>query len=48
MGYQLLKTYDTQSCSQKCDKINGCLSFNIYYERDPSGMSGTYFKLDSY
>ncbi|KAH0336202.1 glycoside hydrolase, partial [Aureobasidium melanogenum] len=36
MGYQLLKTYDTQLCSQKCDKINGCLSFNIYYERDPS------------
>ncbi|KAG9943102.1 glycoside hydrolase, partial [Aureobasidium melanogenum] len=36
MGYQLLRTYDTQLCSQKCDKINGCLSFNIYYERDPS------------
>ncbi|KAH0419318.1 glycoside hydrolase, partial [Aureobasidium melanogenum] len=36
MGYQLLKTYDTQLCSQKCDNINGCLSFNIYYERDPS------------
>ncbi|KAG9840039.1 glycoside hydrolase, partial [Aureobasidium melanogenum] len=36
MGYQLLKTYDTQLCSQICDKINGCLSFNIYYERDPS------------
>lgn len=37
MGYQLLSTYDTQLCSQKCDKVNGCLSFNLYFERDPSG-----------
>ncbi|THY96115.1 hypothetical protein D6C95_05245 [Aureobasidium pullulans] len=36
MGYQLLSTYDTQLCSQKCDKTNGCLSFNLYFERDPS------------
>ncbi|KAI5203461.1 hypothetical protein AUEXF2481DRAFT_25966 [Aureobasidium subglaciale EXF-2481] len=36
LGFQLLKTYDTQLCSQQCDKINGCLAFNVYFERDPS------------
>ncbi|CAD0108593.1 unnamed protein product [Aureobasidium uvarum] len=36
MGYTLLKSYDQQGCADKCTKINGCQSFNIYYERDPT------------
>ena len=36
MGYTTLPSYDVQSCSAKCDAIEGCQSFNIYFERDPS------------
>jgi len=36
MGYTLLSDYDQQKCADKCTKINGCQSFNIYYERDPT------------
>ncbi|KAK1701938.1 hypothetical protein BDP67DRAFT_483913 [Colletotrichum lupini] len=36
MGYTTLTSYDTQACASKCDAINGCVAFNIYFERDPS------------
>ncbi|PNS16124.1 hypothetical protein CAC42_4525 [Sphaceloma murrayae] len=36
MGYSTLDSYDTQTCANRCSKINGCMSFNIYFERDPS------------
>ncbi|KAK5019777.1 hypothetical protein LTR16_000280 [Cryomyces antarcticus] len=36
MGYTTLQSYNPTLCSQKCDKINGCAAFNIYFERDPS------------
>ncbi|KAF2717843.1 hypothetical protein K431DRAFT_232193, partial [Polychaeton citri CBS 116435] len=36
LGFTTLSTYDTKTCAQKCDKINGCMAVNIYFERDPS------------
>lgn len=40
MGYAIVnkgKTgYDTNWCAKQCDSIAGCLSFNIYFERDPT------------
>ena len=36
MGYTSLSTYDTEKCAAKCNAINGCMSFNLYFERDPS------------
>ncbi|WPH05110.1 Hypothetical protein R9X50_00801100 [Acrodontium crateriforme] len=36
MGYSVLPTYDVQQCSENCDAVLGCQSFNIYFERDPS------------
>lgn len=36
LGFTTFKTYDVASCAAKCNSIKGCLSFNIYYERDPS------------
>ena len=36
MGYTTLDTYDVPTCAAKCSAINGCMSFNIYFERDPS------------
>ncbi|KAF9870602.1 hypothetical protein CkaCkLH20_11908 [Colletotrichum karsti] len=36
MGYTTLNAYDTKVCASKCDAINGCIAFNIYFERDPS------------
>jgi hypothetical protein len=35
MGYTILQSYDTQSCADKCTKIDGCQAFNVYFERDP-------------
>ena len=29
MGYTVLNSYDTLLCSQKCDAIDGCASFNL-------------------
>ena len=31
MGYSVLDSYDTLTCSQRCDQIKGCQSFNIYF-----------------
>lgn len=36
LGFSLLKTYDVAGCAAKCNAVNGCNSFNIYFERDPS------------
>ncbi|KAI4729969.1 hypothetical protein E4T49_02327 [Aureobasidium sp. EXF-10728] len=36
LGFTTLQSYDTQACAAKCDKINGCMAVNIYFERDPS------------
>ncbi|GAB7343586.1 hypothetical protein MBLNU457_1588t1 [Dothideomycetes sp. NU457] len=36
MGYTTLESYDVQGCSAKCDAIDGCEAFNIYFERDPT------------
>ncbi|KEQ98104.1 hypothetical protein AUEXF2481DRAFT_468840 [Aureobasidium subglaciale EXF-2481] len=36
LGFTTLQSYDTQACAAKCNKINGCMAINIYFERDPS------------
>jgi hypothetical protein len=36
MGYTVLSEYSTTTCASKCDAIEGCAAFNIYFERDPS------------
>jgi len=41
MGFTTLQTYDTQACASKCDKMNGCMAVNVYFERDPSVDPGT-------
>ncbi|KAF2964091.1 hypothetical protein GQX73_g9463 [Xylaria multiplex] len=40
LGFTLLESYDTQSCATKCADINGCRSFNIFFERDPAFQPG--------
>ena len=36
LGYDQIKTgYDVNYCATRCNKKAGCLSFNIYFERDP-------------
>ena len=40
MGFTTLKEYDTGACAQKCSATKGCLSFNLYFERDPSVEPG--------
>ncbi|KAI0020025.1 hypothetical protein F4780DRAFT_770969 [Xylariomycetidae sp. FL0641] len=36
MGYITLDSYDTTFCASHCDATEGCLGFNIFFERDPS------------
>lgn len=37
LGYSVVTTgYDVDWCAAKCDAKAGCLSFNIYFERDPT------------
>ncbi|TGO55923.1 hypothetical protein BOTNAR_0234g00140 [Botryotinia narcissicola] len=36
LGYKTLKSYDTVECAQYCDQQDGCIAFNIYFERDPT------------
>ncbi|KAI5203700.1 hypothetical protein E4T39_04003 [Aureobasidium subglaciale] len=36
LGFTTLQSYDVNTCSKKCDAIFGCMSFNLYFERDPS------------
>lgn len=39
LGYAVVNSgqtgYDVNWCANQCTSINGCLSFNIYFERDP-------------
>ncbi|THY30391.1 hypothetical protein D6D01_03257 [Aureobasidium pullulans] len=41
LGFTTLSTFDTAKCAAKCDAIRGCLSFNLYFERDPSVDPGS-------
>lgn len=34
--YQTITKYDPAVCAAKCKSIDGCTSFNIYFERDPT------------
>lgn len=38
LGYSIIQSgeYDPKYCAAKCDAKAGCLSFNIYFERDPA------------
>lgn len=36
MGLYTLKSYNTVTCAQICDRKAGCLGFNLYFERDPT------------
>ncbi|GAB7343908.1 hypothetical protein MBLNU457_1863t1 [Dothideomycetes sp. NU457] len=36
MGYYTLNSYDTVQCAHYCDAADGCMSFNVFFERDPS------------
>ncbi|KAI1358619.1 hypothetical protein F5Y08DRAFT_110903 [Xylaria arbuscula] len=40
MGFTLMDSYDTQSCASQCTTIQGCRSFNIFFERDPAIQPG--------
>ena len=41
LGYMTMNTYDTAKCAAKCNTINGCMSVNVYFERDPSVDPGS-------
>jgi hypothetical protein len=40
LGYKVVESYDPSLCASECDSKSGCLSFNIYVERDPSANPG--------
>ncbi|TGO20685.1 hypothetical protein BPAE_0274g00050 [Botrytis paeoniae] len=40
MGFTTLENYDSELCASKCSAINGCMAFNLYFERDPSVEPG--------
>ncbi|KAI0416359.1 hypothetical protein F5X98DRAFT_388110 [Xylaria grammica] len=42
LGFTLLESYDTQTCAAKCKGINGCRSFNLFFERDPALQLGDF------
>ncbi|KAI4849254.1 hypothetical protein E4T44_03458 [Aureobasidium sp. EXF-8845] len=37
MGFDTMNDYDVAKCATQCTNKFGCVSFNIYFERDPSG-----------
>ncbi|KAI1114104.1 hypothetical protein F5Y14DRAFT_190878 [Nemania sp. NC0429] len=39
-GFSTLETYDTQECARRCNNVDTCSGFNIYFERDPSIVPG--------
>ena len=41
LGYTTLSAYDSELCASKCNAIDGCAAFNVYFERDPSVDPGT-------
>ncbi|RYN29156.1 hypothetical protein AA0112_g7183 [Alternaria arborescens] len=40
MLYVQLKSYNSKTCAELCNKYEGCDSFNIYIQRDPSVVPG--------
>ncbi|KAH8624852.1 hypothetical protein IG631_20317 [Alternaria alternata] len=40
MLYVQLKSYSPEACAELCNKYEGCDSFNIYIQRDPSVVPG--------
>jgi hypothetical protein len=36
LGYKTLDKYDPIECASVCDQQEGCVAFNLYFERDPS------------
>lgn len=36
MGFYVLESYNTTQCGEFCSQANGCVGFNIYFERDPT------------
>ncbi|KAI8632558.1 hypothetical protein F5Y19DRAFT_492358 [Xylariaceae sp. FL1651] len=36
IGFTSLDSYDTNLCASRCTAIHSCLSFNIFFERDPA------------
>ncbi|KAI0190402.1 hypothetical protein EV127DRAFT_365151 [Xylaria flabelliformis] len=39
-GFSTLDSYDTAECARRCNNVNSCSGFNIYFERDPSFVPG--------
>ncbi|KAK4986138.1 hypothetical protein LTR50_005510 [Elasticomyces elasticus] len=40
MGSVSQSTYDPSACAKLCDSHNGCIGFNIFFERDPTKDPG--------
>ena len=36
LGYETINSYDPVQCASICDQQDGCIAFNIYFERDPT------------
>jgi hypothetical protein len=36
LGYYSLSSYNVQTCASYCNSVATCLSFNVFYERDPT------------
>ncbi|PBP19023.1 hypothetical protein BUE80_DR010095 [Diplocarpon rosae] len=36
LGFETIDKYDPVTCASYCDQLDGCIAFNLYYERDPS------------
>ncbi|KAI5195519.1 hypothetical protein AUEXF2481DRAFT_8237 [Aureobasidium subglaciale EXF-2481] len=36
LGFSTLDDYDVSKCLSRCSAVDGCVSVNIYFERDPS------------
>jgi hypothetical protein len=39
-GFSTLESYDTAECARRCNNVDSCSGFNIYFERDPSIVPG--------
>jgi len=39
-GFSTLDTYDTAECASRCNNVDSCSGFNIYFERDPASVPG--------
>jgi hypothetical protein len=37
LGFDTMNDYNVAQCAIQCTNKFGCVSFNIYFERDPSG-----------